>query len=265
MQKSISIERRTPSFSAGWCISNAHNRYKQIGSYKLFLVKKDTLTVSVDIRRRITKLTCNSVKLFNINELMMTFVAGASATTWGKSSGNNNWEWVTALKIWNCFLFFLSEGFSLISEFLIAFHKDVLNDPSPSHSITYSLKAWILLIPEMMLLENPISKLATALGPSSGDVLPISLMIYPRKSVGDYCLKQSKIAQCLCGDAPGDIGPLVQRLIVGVMNVLQEDHNYSSKWDKSKHMFQKLKMSSESFKPFAKKDYGTVKKGDLRR
>ena len=87
----------------------------------------------------------------------------------------------------------------------------------------------------------------------------------PWKSVGDYCLKQSKIAQCFHGDVPGDIGPLVQKVTVGVMNVLQEDRNYSAKWDKSKHMFQKLKMSSESFKSFDKKDYGTIKKGDQRR
>ena len=93
MQTSIGKEHRTPSFSAGWCISNAHeyknNRYNQIGSYKPFLVEKDILTVSVDICRCIAKLICNSVKLFNINDteiinkwkLMTTFVAGTSATT----------------------------------------------------------------------------------------------------------------------------------------------------------------------------------------
>ena len=151
------------------------------------------------------------------------------------------------------FPFFLLEGFSLISEFLTAFHKDVLNDPSPSHSITYSLKASILLTPEIMLPENPISNLVTALGLSVGD------------NLGDFCLKQSKIAKCLRGDVPGDIGPLVQKVTVGVMNVLQEDRNYFSKWDRSEHMFRKLKMSSESFKSFDKKDYGTIKKGDQRR
>ena len=276
MQKSISKERRTPSFSAGWCISNAHeyknNRYNQIGSYKPFLVEKDILTVSVDIRRRIAKLICNSVKLFNIDDVENNQYAETDDDIrCGRIRYNMRKEFWEQLGMsdspddMELFPFFLSEGFSLISEFLIAFHKDVLNDPSPSHSITYSLKASIVLTPEMMLPENPISKLANALGLSVGDILPISLMIYPRKPVSDYCVKQSKIAKCLRGDVEGDIGPLVQKVTVGVMNVLQEDRNYSAKWDKSKHMFQKLKMSSERFKAFDQKDYGTVKKGDQRR
>ena len=274
MQKSISKERRTPSFSAGWCISNAHeyknNRYNQIGSYKPFLVEKDILTVSVDIRRRIAKLICNSVKLFNIVDNKQ-YAETDDDILCGRIRYNMRKEFWDQLGMsdspedMELFPFFLSEGFSLISEFLIAFHKDVLNDPSPSHSTTYSLKASILLTPEMMLPDNPVSKLATALGLSIGDILPISLMIYPRKSVGDYCLKQSKIAQCLRGDVAGDIGPLVQKVTVGVMNVLQEDRNYSAKWDRSKYMFQKLKRSSERFKAFDQKEYGSVAKGDQRR
>ena len=276
MHKSISKERRTPSFSAGWCISNAHeyknNRYNQIGSYKPFLVEKDILTVSVDIRRRIAILICNSVKLFNINDAECNQYAETDDDIrcgrirykmrkefWHQLGMSDNPEDL------ELFPFFLSEGFSLISEFLIAFHKDVLNDPTPSHSMTYSLKASIILTPEMMSPGNPISKLATALGLCAGDVLPISLMIYARKAVSDYCVKQSKISECLRGDVEGDIGLLVQKVTVGVMNVLEEDRNYSAKWDKSKHMFQKLRMSSERFQAFDQKDYGTIKNGDQRR
>jgi hypothetical protein len=276
MHKSISKERRTPSFSAGWCTSNAHeyknNRYNQIGSYKPFLVEKDILTVSVDIRRRIAKLICNSVKLFNINDSESNqYTETDDDIRCGRIRYNMRKEFWQQLGMTDSpedlelFPFFLSEGFSLISEFLIAFHKDVLNDSSPSHSMTYSLKASILLTPEMMLPDNPISNLSTALGLSAGDVLPISLMIYSRKSVSDYCVKQSKISKCLRGDVEGDIGLLVQKVTVGVMNVLQEDRNYSAKWDNSKHMFQKLKMSSERFKAFDQKEYGTIKNGDLRR
>ena len=144
------------------------------------------------------------------------------------------------------FPLFQSEGFSLISEFLITFHKDVGDHPLPSHSTTtYSLKAPILLTADMMSPKNAIYRIAKSLGLSVGDILPISLMIHSIKSVGDYCAKQSKIGKCLCGDVEGDIGPLVQKVTVGVMGILQEDRNYLAKWDKFKHMFQKLKTCSE--------------------
>ena len=127
MQKSISKERRTPSFSAGWCISNAHeyknNRYNQIGSYKPFLVEKDILTVSVDIRRRIAKLICNSVKLFNIDDVENNQYAETDDDIrCGRIRYNMRKEFWEQLGMsdspddMELFPFFLSEGFSLISE-----------------------------------------------------------------------------------------------------------------------------------------------------
>ena len=58
------------------------------------------------------------------------------------------------------FQFFLCEGFSLISEFMLHFHQDTKNDPSASYGGTYSIKAPIRLIQELLDGSKTIRLLA---------------------------------------------------------------------------------------------------------
>ena len=76
--------------------------------------------------------------------------------------------------------------------------KDMKNYPSSSYRGTYSIKAPIKLTNE--LLENSTIRLfAKRYNLSIGDILPVSLMIYSRKSCGDNTIREVKISKCLRG------------------------------------------------------------------
>ena len=122
---------------------------------------------------------------------------------------------------------------------MLQFHQDTKNDPSSSYGGTYSIKAPIKLTKE--LLENStIRLLAKRYNLSIGDILPVSLMIYSRKSCGDNTIREVKISKCLRGEIADDCNILLQAVMAGINAIKRPERNYSAKWDNPANYLEEL-------------------------
>ena len=272
MDMSTSKERKTASFSSGYSNSNCHgyknNRINQVGSYRPFLMDKDLLQLPAEIRRRIAILICGTVKLFGTENRYVE-------TTEEKDAGSPRLQ--MRLEFWkllgmtmegndaDMFQYFLCEGFSLISEFMLHFHQDKKNDPSSCYGGTYSIKAPIKLTEELMK-NSTISLLAKRYNLSIGDILPISLMIYSRKSCGDNTIRDLKISKCLRGEVMDDCSILLQAVMAGINDVKRPERNYSSKWDNPAKYLEELVIGNKASYGLTEDSVrGSKAKDDLRR
>ena len=272
MDMSTSKERKTASFSSGYSNSNCHdyknNRINQVGSYSPFLMDKDLLELPAEIRRRIAILICGTVKLFETENRYVE-------TTEEKDAGSPRLQ--MRLEFWkllgmtmegndaDMFQYFLCEGFSLISEFMLHFHQDKKNDPSSCYGGTYSIKAPIKLTEEL-LKNSTISLLAKRYNLSIGDILPISFMIYSRKSCGDNTIRDVKISKCLRGEVGDDCSILLKAVMAGINDIKRPERNYSAKWDNPAKYLDELVMGNmDSYGLTEDSVRGKKAKDDLRR
>ena len=269
---STSKERKTASFSSGYSNSNCHgyknNRINQVGSYRPFLMDKDLLQLPAEIRRRIANLICGTVKLFGTENRYVETSKEKDAGSPRLQMRLGFWKLLGMTMEGNdadMFQYFLCEGFSLISEFMLHFHQDKKNDPSSGYGGTYSIKAPIKLTDGLMK-NSTISLLAKRYNLSIGDILPISLMIYSRKSCGDYTARELKISKCLRGEVVDDCSILLQAVMAGINDVKRPERNYSSKWDNPAKYLEQLVMGNrDSYGYTEDSTRGSKAKDDLRR
>ena len=272
MDMSTSKDRKTASFSAGFSTSDAHqyknNRINQIGSYRSFLMEKDLLQLSLAVRRRIAILICNMVKIFGIRDRYVESPEEKRAGSTRIKMRSQFWKLLgmTMDEVdAPLFQFFLCEGFSLISEFMLHFHQDSKNDPSDSYGGTYSIKAPILLTKELIENNKIIRLLAKQYGLVPGDILPVSFMGYSRKGNGDNIRRDIKAHRCLMGEIKEDCGLLLRAVMGGINDIERCERNYSAKWDNpSKHLKELIVDKKETDGFTEDKKYGKKSTNDLR-
>ena len=272
MDMSTSKDRKTASFSSGFCTSDAHqyknNRINQVGSYRSFLMDKDLLKLPVETRRRIAMLICGTIRLFGVEDRYVETLEEQNAGSPRLKMRREFWNLLGMTmegEDKDLFQFFLCEGFSLISEFMLHFHQDTKNDPSASYGGTYSIKAPIRLTQELLDGSKTIRLLAKRYNLSVGDILPVSFMVYSRKGCGDNTVRDVKMSQCLRGEIKEDYGILLKAVAAGINDIESTERNYSAKWDNpAKHLEELVMMKTHSAGLTENQHYGKKAKGDLR-
>ena len=232
MDVSVSKKRNIPAVSGGYSSTNTqeyrNNRINIVGSCKPFLLESIE-SIPVEVKQRLARLICNTIKLLGIDVSEIS-----------RDSVHFKEREAMRLQFWislgmkgsdTLYQYFQVEGFSLISEFLINFHLDTKNDGSPTSDSTFSLKSSVRLCTILMNIPN-VKVMMKRFGLKEGDCLPISLMLYKRKVVDDYCRKHAKVASygTLTPDTPHDSNR-VTRAVLEALHDVEADTNYSKLWD----------------------------------
>ena len=232
MDVSVSKKRNIPAVSGGYSKSNAQeyrkNRVNIVGSYKPFLLKSLD-GIPSNIKKRIAILVCKTIELFGVPPELQ-----------GEDTHCTSERESMRLKFWISlgmerndpnYKFFQIEGFSFISEFMINFHCDTSNDSAPSSDLTYSLKSSVLITASLAAIPT-VKVMMKRFGLETGQQLPVSLMLYRRKCVIDYCTRYSK-RMSYGTDAPDVRHPsnLVTKAVLDALHDIEAPTNYSSLWD----------------------------------
>ena len=233
MDVSVSKKRNIPAVSGGYSKSNAQeyrkNRVNIVGSYKPFLLKSLD-GIPAHIKKRIAILVCKTIELF-----------GEPPDLKGEDHYCTSERESMRVKFWISlgmevddpnYKFFQIEGFSFISEFMINFHCDTSNDSAPMSDLTYSIKSSVLITASLAAIPT-VKVMMKRFGLKIGQQLPVSLMLYRRKCVIDYCRKYSK--RMSYGTEDPDVchpSNLVTKAVLDALHDIEAPTHYSSLWDK---------------------------------
>jgi len=251
MDVTVSKERHLPCVSGGYSNTNpneySNNRINMVGTYRPFLLKSlDGLDLT--IKQRMARLIAGTIKLMHENGEHPGLPNIFNSSEGDQERSRMNLEfWVSlGMKVDDpLYMYFDIEGFSFISEYFVCFHKDTQNDKGVKHDDTMSLKTKVLITHELSQVKR-IASLMIRYSLKIGDYLPISLMIYSRKCVGDYCKKYGKM-RSLYTDNPFT-EHTSQKLTVAILNAIHDTEsvqNYSKLWD-NENLLKELMESMES-------------------
>ena len=238
-----SKERKVPQYAGGYSNSDAQqyrlNRINQIGNCMPFLIRNRMDELDISIRRDIATLVCDVMKLFDLSEEFPESREDKENESVRLGMRRDLWEYMgMGDEDEHLFEFFLIEGFSFISEGLIKFHMDSGNDVRDGFRNTYSLKTKILITPKIAKCSamKPFMK---ALDLVTGNYLPLSLMLYSKKMVGDYAHKMNLVKSYLKHSIPHSSSKLTAAMLEKIMDV-DAPENYRNLWDKKSAGFEHL-------------------------
>jgi hypothetical protein len=238
-----SKERKVPQYAGGYSNSDAQqyrfNRINQLGSTKPFLIRNRMDVLDKGTRREIAMLICDTIKLFDISNEYPESTEDKEYDSIRLGMRRDFWEYMGMVEADEpYFRYFLIEGFSFISEALIKFHMDSGNDIQEGFGQTYSLKTKILITPTISKI--PAMKVfMKALQLEIGNYLPLSLMMYSKKIVGDYALKMNIVQSLLKEAFPHQSSKLTAAMLEKIMDT-EAPENYRNLWDKTSSGFEHL-------------------------
>ena len=239
---SASKSRNLPSISFGWtttdCNSYKFHRTNIVGQIKPFLIKIASECIPTKIKRRIAKLSIlvinhmtihSGYEIFTYDERnkFLKDLRSLRESFWHKyaeSMGLNLQSDSDILHYFRC------DGNSLIINPCVEKHRDFHNDQIDYWDNTLSVNAQLPISSEMWSCPSfgaILHKLGYRRG--SQETVSVSLMIYSRKCVGDYC--QSVVnTKAVCRTLRDRGNPIVDSVIQGLENVSSET-NYRSLFD----------------------------------
>ena len=239
---SASKSRHLPSISLGWtttdCNSYKHNRTNIVGQIKPFLIKAGCENLSSKTKRRIAKLSCLVISqmsnycsdgLFTYDKATklgkeLTKLRQSFWDDYAKSLGMIKDSDEEVLKHFRC------DGNSLIINPYVHRHKDGQNDTFGQWDNTLSINARLPITEEMWCcscFKGILNKLGYTKGVQN--TISVSMMIYSRKCVGDYCQSMVKTKE-VCRDLRNRGNPIIDPIMKG-LNDVSSPANYRSLFD----------------------------------
>lgn len=239
---SASKSRNLPSISFGWTTTNCNNykfhRTNIVGQIKPFLIKTASEAIPTKIKRKIAKLSAlviNQMSIHSGQEIFtyderkrlvkdLTSLRESFWHEYAESMGLNLETDLGLLQYFRC------DGNSLIINPFVEKHKDSQNDQVDYWDNTLSVNAQLPISSEMWSCPS-FGGILQKLGYKKGShqSVSVSLMIYSRKCVGDYC--QSIVnTKAVCRSLRDRGNPIVDCITQGLANV-SSDTNYRSLFD----------------------------------
>ena len=239
---SASKSRNLPSISLGWtttdCNSYKHNRTNIVGQIKPFLIKAGCEKLSSKTKRRIAKLSCLVISQMSnyCSDGLFTYDQG---TKFGKELNKlrqsfwdeySNSLGMTKESDHDVLKHFCCDGNSLIINPYVHRHKDSQNDSFGQWDNTLSINARLPVTEEMWCcscFKGILNKLGYTKGVQN--TISVSMMIYSRKCVGDYCQSMVKTKE-VCRDLRNRGNPIIDPIMKG-LNDVSSPANYRSLFD----------------------------------
>ncbi len=239
---SASKSRNLPSISLGWtttdCNSYKNNRSNIVGQIKPFLIRAGCENLSSKTKKRIAKLSCLVISQMSnyCSDGLFTY---DTTTNFGKelkklrqsfwdeyakSLGMSQDSDAELLKHFRC------NGNSLIINPYVHRHKDGQNDTFGQWDNTLSINARLPITEEMWCCSS-FKRILNKLGYTKGvqDSISVSMMIYSRKCVGDYCQSMVKTKE-VCRVLRNKGNPIIDVIMKG-LNDVSSEANYRSLFD----------------------------------
>ena len=239
---SASKSRNLPSISLGWtttdCHAYKHNRTNIVGQIKPFLIKVGCKNVSKQAKLRIAKLSC--LVISKMSELcghdLFTYPSNIKFSK-ALSDLRSSFaiEYATSLGLTSnatqdIIDHFRCDGNSMVINPYVHRHRDSNNDTVDHWDNTLSINGRFPITKQMWSCPS-FKKILNKLGYHQGEqtLVSVSLMIYSRKCIGDYCRSviETKNACKLLRDRGN---PIIDPIMKGLQDVGAKT-NYRSMFD----------------------------------
>ena len=239
---SASKSRNLPSISFGWtttdCNSYKYHRTNIVGQIKPFLIKTACDDLSIKLKRKVAKLSCLVINHISIHSGLDIFTYDEAKKSVKDLRKLREYFWHEYAKTMGLDIdkdsklleHFRCDGNSLIINPYVEKHKDTHNDQSEQWDNTLSINAQLPITPEMWSCSS-FSAILNKLGYSKSNpkLVSVSLMIYSRKCIGDYCQSVVKTKD-VCRLLRERGNPIVDVVMEGLSNV-SSPTNYRSQFD----------------------------------